>query len=71
MGTNEDKMFIKPLPRPFPMDPLQLFADLKLDAAQKTKIILAFLQYDKNCAREYIKLHDTIIRALENLEEKV
>jgi hypothetical protein len=68
METNDEKMFIKPIPRPFPMDPLQLFADLKLDAAQKGKIILAFLQYDKNCAREYIKLHDAIIKALDILE---
>lgn len=71
MNTDENKMFIKPLPRPFPMDPLQLFAELKLSDAQKRQIILAFLQYDKNCAREYIKLHDTIIKTLENLEGRV
>lgn len=64
MKNGDDREFMKPFPRPFLMDALQILNLSDLSDAQIRAIAILNLTYYKNCAQEEIKLIDGIITEL-------
>ncbi len=71
MTSFDDREFIRPVPRPFPMHALQYFTAQDLNAAQRKAIATMLLEYYHKCAQEEEKLITGMISVINNLESKV
>ncbi|MDM8003914.1 MAG: hypothetical protein QUS66_13640 [Bacteroidota bacterium] len=71
MTSFDDREFIRPYPRPFPMHALQYFSAQDLNSAQRKAIANLLLDYYMKCAQEEEKLIAGMIREINNLESKV
>ncbi len=71
MTSFDDREFIRPYPRPFPMHALQYFTAQDLNPAQRKALATMLLEYFQKCAQEEEKLIGGMINVINNLESKV
>ncbi|MBN2666759.1 MAG: hypothetical protein JXR67_09630 [Bacteroidales bacterium] len=71
MLTFDEREYIRPFPRPFIMDAMQLVKSLELSDAQRKEIAGLLFKYYKNCAREETAFFDGMIKAFKSPENQV
>lgn len=70
MSDIEDREFILPFPRPFPMHAMRFFSENDLNSAQRKRIATLILDYYKQCAQAEVMLAEGMITEINNLDSK-